>query len=69
MDAQENKVAHAAGRMAARASRPLTDCPYDANEQPVLTMWFIRGYRSIQSRGGDDPAAPAATTESAAGTD
>jgi len=50
----EKKLAHTAGRMAARTGRPLADaCPYRADvgddRQSVLLRWFVRGYRSAEA--------------------
>lgn len=49
----ERRLAHRAGRLAARTGRPLaTACPYRPGEggrQLVLALWFVRGYRSWQT--------------------
>lgn len=43
----QKRAAYLGGRLAARTEKPITDCPYDAEKQQLLTVWFIRGYRSI----------------------
>lgn len=50
-DAQR-RLAYLAGRLAARNGKPLTSCPYDPRAQRTLTLWFVRGHRSL-----GDPAA------------
>lgn len=40
------EAAHAAGMLAARTGKPMSDCPYDPQEQQLLALWFTRGYRS-----------------------
>ena len=50
--AAERRLAHRAGRMAARTGRPLSaSCPYrpsQGGKQLVLALWFVRGFRSWQ---------------------
>jgi hypothetical protein len=49
----ERRLAHRAGRLAARTGRPLaTACPYlpgQGGRQLVLALWFVRGFRSWQT--------------------
>ena len=42
-------LAHRAGRLAARTGKAITTCPYPP-EQQSLRLWFIRGYRSWETR-------------------
>lgn len=58
-DRTQERAAYLGGRLAARSSRPLTDCPFDAESQQLLATWFVRGYRSIEMGGGSDVSAPA----------
>jgi hypothetical protein len=45
----EQRLAYRAGRMAARIGKDLATCPYPA-DQRLLRLWFIRGYRSWETR-------------------
>ena len=42
-------LAYRAGRRAARLGQSLTTCPYTP-QQPALQLWFVRGYRSWETR-------------------
>lgn len=41
----ERQLAYRAGALTARLGRPLADCPYDPDSDPLLAMCFVRGYR------------------------
>lgn len=44
----QKQAAFAAGQHAAGAGLPLSECPYDARTEPVLALWYARGYRGQQ---------------------
>lgn len=55
----EKEAAYKAGRHAAQSQLPLSSCPYDPGkdlEEQVLTLWYIRGFRS-DTASGDQVAA------------
>jgi hypothetical protein len=46
----DKQLAYSAGRLAARRTRPLADAnPYSPSRQRLLTLWFVRGYRSVET--------------------
>jgi ribosome modulation factor len=45
--AEQTRAAYLAGRLAARAGRPVGSCPYNPDTQQQLSVWFVRGWRSI----------------------
>lgn len=46
----QKRAAYLAGKLAARIGRPVTACPYDPTSQQLLTVWFVRGWRSDTAR-------------------
>lgn len=45
-------LATRAGRLAGRLGKPLTECPYDVDDQPAETLAFTRGWQSISDEVG-----------------
>jgi hypothetical protein len=43
------RLAFAAGRWAARRGLPLTVCPWSPTADPLLVLWFVRGYRAVET--------------------
>lgn len=48
------EAAFSAGQHAGAAGLPLSTCPYNPETDPVLALWYVRGY---QARGDDQAAA------------
>lgn len=45
----QKQAAFSAGQHAAVAGLPLSGCPYDATAEPVLALWYVRGYQGQES--------------------
>jgi hypothetical protein len=50
----EKRFAYMGGRLAVRTGKPVKSCPYKPSAGPkqlILTLWFVRGYRSASASG------------------